>query len=111
MKVTSRYQLSLKQDGSNSIFAFIPFWWPPLIVLVTESSLQTVSSNDSMSHDSQHLIANHRIHINSNFVASKLCIIFRHQCNFKNVFRTRGGLKRRITELTSNSPNFRAPPT
>ncbi|GBL97486.1 hypothetical protein AVEN_162948-1 [Araneus ventricosus] len=79
MKVTSCYQLSEKQDGSNFIFAFIPFWRP--LALVTESSLQNVSSDDSMSHDSQKLIVSHSIHINPNFVASsKLCIIFGHQC-------------------------------
>ncbi|GBM23446.1 hypothetical protein AVEN_181566-1 [Araneus ventricosus] len=34
-----------------------------------------------MSHGSRQLMENHRIHINSNFVASsKLCIIFGHQC-------------------------------
>ncbi|GBL81147.1 hypothetical protein AVEN_83197-1 [Araneus ventricosus] len=40
MKVITRYQLSVKQDGSNSIFAFIPFWCSPFVALVTESSLQ-----------------------------------------------------------------------
>ncbi|GBM01305.1 hypothetical protein AVEN_170353-1 [Araneus ventricosus] len=77
MKVTYRYQLSVKQDGSKFIFALIPFWCPPLIALVTESSLQNVSSDDNMSHDSQQLIANHSIHINCNFVASlPKCVLF-----------------------------------
>ncbi|GBO30339.1 hypothetical protein AVEN_164032-1 [Araneus ventricosus] len=57
-----------------------------LIALVTESSLLNVSSGDSMSHKYQQLIANHSIHINSNFVASSnLCIIIRHQVSERNL--------------------------
>ncbi|GBM29378.1 hypothetical protein AVEN_176008-1 [Araneus ventricosus] len=41
----------------------------PLIALATEFSPQNVSSDDSMSHDSEQLISNYNIHINSNFLS------------------------------------------
>ncbi|GBN14910.1 hypothetical protein AVEN_95127-1 [Araneus ventricosus] len=72
MKVTSRYQLSVEQDGSNSIFGFITFWCPPNYprdrIFTVKCEFQGLYLPRFSATDS--------IYINSNFVASShSCII------------------------------------